>query len=122
MNRVKLVIFPFRRAFERLRLCRRWWHRLFIVLFFAALPVLCLWLWVSLNQIELEAFDWCYEGEIRHEYAPGYCAQLAPVHRWMNLGIGFGVALLSSYLLQIAYRLGLYIAFGKISELPDKGD
>lgn len=122
MSRVRVIIFPFGRTFERLRLSGRWWHRLFTVLFFATVPVLCLWVWVSLNRWELRDFSLCYDFQIRHENIPGYCEQLFPVHRWMNLGIGLGAALLSSYVLQVAYRVGLYIAFGKTSEVPGKGD
>jgi hypothetical protein len=119
MNWVKLLFFPFARSFERLQLSRRWWHRLFFVLFLAGLPALCLYVWLSLNVAELDEYSHCYDFQIRYgheENASEYCEQLYHPHPWTNFAVGVGAALLSGYVLQIAYRVGLYIAFGKSSQ------
>src|SRR3989304_2071950 len=60
-------LFPYIASFWRLHLQQRWWHRLFVVLFFGTLLASLLWVWIGQNRGELESYGACLEGETARE-------------------------------------------------------
>jgi cytochrome bd-type quinol oxidase subunit 2 len=142
MMRVMNPLFPFRSKFRQLSLERLWWHRLLVVLFIVALVVMLGGTWLRMNHEEAEgrnsylsqitethitdiqnyvakdatpqemkALDDRYAEDIRNSVV------IWPIHHWINLGIAAVLTLLLSYLLQVIYRISLYIGYGR--QRPD---
>ena len=129
------LVFPFGSTFRRLHLHKYWWHRLAIVSFWATLLLIGGSVWFGLNRLELgqqEEYRAMVQSdadyrqsvavttdekdkirkELEQQLSQGY--QQYPVYPWANLGIGIVMALIVSYLLQLGYRLLLYIVFGSV--------
>jgi hypothetical protein len=109
------VLFPFIRTFRQLDLRRHWWHRLCLVLFFLAVIVSPLWIWISLNRAEMEGFSHCLSIGYGHadRNSAQLCGELFPVHIRLNLLAGVVLTLFGFYLLQVAYRILIYVIFGR---------
>ena len=102
-------LFPFHNTFLRLKLDKCWWHRLLKVLYVAFIVICPLFIWISLNRSEMEALSYC----VQYLRKTGNVdCSVYQVHHLFNFGIGMGTMIIGSYLLQIIYRIALYVAFG----------
>ena len=114
------LLFPFIGTIRRLQLRQYWWHRLLLLAFFASLLASLLTVWIGLNKQEMHGLQDCISLEVSQRakgrtYISVYeeCARLYPVHSRGNLGIAVGLTVVLSYLLQVLYRLFIFVVFGK---------
>jgi hypothetical protein len=131
------VLFPFRRTYRDLDLRRFWWHRLAIALFGLALLVLTLPLMSSRISYIVHQRDAAIDraaGEFMDQtlYLDDTSSSHAKTYEWSQrysqicdaireqydiqlsqaYGASVGFCLSLSYILQLLYRLAIYVVFG----------
>ena len=119
------LFFPYRTVFRELGLWRRWWHRLLVVSFGVSLAISVWVIWQEGNSLELKNYEQCYAYKLQSEASSGPmtnidCKILSPIHPLFNLGFALGAGLIISYSLQIAYRVALYVIYGRVSRRQEE--
>ena len=106
------------RGYEHLR--SHWWHRLATVVFFTSVPAVLLIIWISANRSELASYESCLNARalsnlrVDRPFDQG-CVGFAP-QPFANFIIAAIAALLWSYVIQLVYRVAVYVALGSKSE------
>ena len=118
MLALKRIFFPFHKTYSNLR--RHWWHRLFVVLFFAVLVIVPSRLFLFFAEKPTRDHSACIDANValNRPFDEGCEVFLAAADLYLQQGLMYGlfVAFALNYLLQISYvcsvKVIAYVAFG----------
>ena len=115
MEKIFKILFPFYKSSRYNFIIKKWWHRLFIVVFIVALIVVAWNIFVYLNEYETRVCDmYLIPGYGYNIETYGECLMAIPVHPFQNLGITVLAVIAVSYVLQLVYyKILIFIIFGK---------
>lgn len=114
MKKIFKFLFPFYKSSKYDFLIKKWWHRLFIVLFIIILIVLAWEVFIDLAKSDRGGCDaFLYTNRINFD-AYRNCLENNPVHYLPDLGIILLVVIAASYIIQLLYyKVLIFIIFGK---------